>query len=315
MIPAAQQRAVAASEGWGIEATSITLAHLSDPHLGPMEGASRDARLTLKQRLAFRRWRTHRRHVFRAETAMRLAADVRAAGPDHIAVTGDLANAGLPAEFDAAACWLEALAPGPSCAGWDRERLSLVPGNHDALAPGSWEAGAARLGLSQPQHPWQRRIGPVALIGLSTALPTVPLLATGRIGDEQVRAAEALLAEAAAARLCRVVLLHHPPGRTTGPRRALTDRRAFVAMLERVGAELVLYGHNHRAEDVRLGAAGILALGAPSAAGTPGGGAEAAGWYAIAISGAPDGWRARVTLRRIDADGRFHDERTTDHIL
>lgn len=262
--------------------------------------------LTLKQRLALARWQRHRRHIFRAEIAALTAADIAAAAPDHLLVTGDLANAGLPAEFQAAKAWLSALGDAP---------LAIVPGNHDALAPGTWEAGGATLGLSAPPYPWCRRVGPLALIGLSSAVPTLPLLATGRLGAAQIAAAERMLAETGADGLCRVVLVHHPPGATTSRRRALGDRHALLAALSRAGAELVLYGHNHRAEQGRIGAAGILALGAPSAAADPKSGVEPAGWYAIAITGSQGAWQAAVTLRRIGPDGRFTPGPTETHAL
>lgn len=296
----------------------MMLAHVSDPHVGPVgnvgEAAVHGARgLTLKQRLALSNWHRRRRHLLRAEIAAATAADIIAAAPDHIAVTGDLANAGLPAEFDGAAAWLEALDPGFRDA--ETAKLSIIPGNHDAMACGTWEVGAARLGLEKQSYPWCRRLGPIALIGLSSAVPTLPLLATGRLGAEQIDTAAKLLATAGAEGLCRVVLVHHPPGETTLWRRALTDREAFGRMLSEVGAELVLYGHNHRSEETRIGAAQILALGAPSASAVPGPRLEPAGWFGIEISGQPGAWEANVTLRRLSQGGRFETVWTRTHSL
>ena len=62
-----------------------------------------------------------------------VAQDVRAQGFDHIAVTGDLANISLPQEFHLARAWLDALGP--------FDRVTVVPGNHDAYVGVDWERG------------------------------------------------------------------------------------------------------------------------------------------------------------------------------
>lgn len=82
---------------------------------------------------------------------------------------------------------------------------------------------------------------------MNTGIPTMPLMATGRVGSAQIAATEKLLARAKAEGLIRVVLIHHPPY-VGGARRTreLLDADAFEAMLRRAGAELVLHGHNHR---------------------------------------------------------------------
>ncbi|MEO1723905.1 MAG: metallophosphoesterase [Pseudomonadota bacterium] len=304
-----------------IASRPFTLAHLSDPHLGPEAPSPGSApgnapdpppRMTLKQRLALRNWRRRRRHILQADIAHLTARDIAAAAPDHVVMTGDIANVGLPAEFNAAIPWLETL-----CGSIDREmhNISIVPGNHDALARGCWEAGAARLGLATQSYPWCRRVGPVALIGLSTAVPTLPLLATGRLGAQQIDAAAEILTATAVEGLCRIVLIHHPPGETTKWRRSLTDRHALKNALSTAGAEVVLYGHNHRSEEVRIGSTGILALGVPAASAATGTATEPAGWHAIAIDGGPGAWRATVTLRRLQPTGTFAAEWTRSHSL
>lgn len=274
------------------------------PETSSAAAGARPAGLAFKQRLALFNWRRRRRHLLRSDIAFLTACDVVAAGADHVAVTGDLTNAGLPDEFHEAACWLDALVARAA------DRASVVPGNHDAMAEGTWAAGAAQLGLGGPLYPWCRKLGPIALIGLSSALPSLPLLATGTLGEAQISAVEAMLAGAAAEGLARVVLVHHPPGETTSWRRALSDRDALGAALSRSGVELVLYGHNHRHETVRIGTARILALGAPAASAAYGTAMEPAGWHAIAIEGEPGAWSVTVTLRRLQADGRFEDEWT-----
>ena len=62
-----------------------------------------------------------------AETLDRLVDDLRAQKPDHIAVTGDLTNIAMREEFENARLWLEELGP--------PDRVTAIPGNHDAYVP------------------------------------------------------------------------------------------------------------------------------------------------------------------------------------
>ena len=53
-----------------------------------------------------------------------LVEDLQAQRPDHIAVTGDLVNISLVAEFAPARAWLESVGT--------PDHVTVVPGNHDA---------------------------------------------------------------------------------------------------------------------------------------------------------------------------------------
>src|SRR4029077_16349126 len=68
--------------------------------------------------------------------------------------------------------------------------------------------------------------------------------ATGRLGAAQLGRLAALLDEHAGT--FRVVLIHHPPQtRPEWRARRLIDGDAFIAVLRKHGAELVLHGHEH----------------------------------------------------------------------
>jgi 3',5'-cyclic AMP phosphodiesterase CpdA len=132
--------------------------------------------------------------------------------------------------------------------------VSFVPGNHDAYVQSAmadltstfapWTLGEADRAGS---YPYLRVKENVALIGLTSGIPTPPFIATGALGRKQIAACEALLREADERGLARVVMLHHPPHRHGAPvARALTDAAAFEAMIKRSGAELVIHGHNHK---------------------------------------------------------------------
>jgi 3',5'-cyclic AMP phosphodiesterase CpdA len=183
-----------------------------------------------------------------------------------------MTHIGLPSEIEDAAGWLRRIGP--------PDRVSLVPGNHDAYgssaAADRWAAwapymtslAAEGLDVGSERFPFARRIGPIAIVGVSSALPTPFWLATGRLGDRQRARLEAILRKLDAEGLFRVLLIHHPPlAAGQARRRQLDDAPALRELLARAGAELVLHGHTHRTALDRLpGPKGpIPVVGVPSA--------------------------------------------------
>jgi 3',5'-cyclic AMP phosphodiesterase CpdA len=238
-----------------VTATIFTLAHLSDPHLPiPLALPRPLRRLAGKRLLAYLSWRRKRHAVHSSHVLEELLSDLAAHAPDHMAITGDLTNLALPEEFIAARDWLARLgAPG---------RVTVVPGNHDATVPVPWPRGQ---GLWEPwmrgdevrpdghRFPFLRRCGPVALLGLSSAVATPPFSAAGRLGRGQVARLRQALDDLGGQDLFRVVLVHHPPVAGEGGRRkALRDRAALCDALREAGAELVLHGHHHVSRLVSL---------------------------------------------------------------
>ena len=150
---------------------TFTIAHLSDVHLSPVRGFT-PRHWNAKRSLGFVNWTTKRRHVHLREVADRIVSDIKRHAPDHIAVTGDLINLGLPAEYDAALHWLATIGTPAD--------VSLVPGNHDIYTRlrsdpgvGRWQAymtsdewGRTVRGMPAAGFPYVRRVGPVAIIGL-----------------------------------------------------------------------------------------------------------------------------------------------------
>lgn len=279
------------------------LAHLSDPHLGPLAGFSLH-QLLGKRATGYVNWRRKRRHAHDMEILALVVADIRAQTPDHVACTGDVAHIGLPDEFKTAVAFLDTLGARPD--------VSFVPGNHDAYARSSLKALAAHLGPwcdsddAGIGYPWYRRRGPVALIGLNTGIPTLPLMATGRLGREQIAKAEALLNRARDEGLIRVVLIHHPPyvgGAKRG--RELVDADAFEAMLARTGADLVLHGHNHTFSLAWRKGLGrdVPIVGVPSCSIGPRGHGEMATWHLFRIEGDASAPQISVEQRGFELDG------------
>jgi 3',5'-cyclic AMP phosphodiesterase CpdA len=175
-----------------------------------------------------------------------IVADIHAQRPDHIAMTGDILNIGLKAEFPFAAAWLDTLGP--------PDKVSFVPGNHDAYTRGSMPHVASTFAkwttsdaTGESGFPYLRMRGGIALIGLSSGVPTAPFIASGRLGSKQRARFDALLADLARQNVPRLIMVHHPPNRGGGGAgRSLTDRREFEEIVSEHGAHLVIHGHNHR---------------------------------------------------------------------
>ena len=280
----------------------LILAHFSDVHLDLPEEPPTLRQLLSKRLLGYLSWRRSRRHVHQRAVLDALLADVGQHAPDHVVVTGDLTNLSLPSEFAAARCWLETVgAPG---------RVTVVPGNHDALVEVAWRDGLGawaewmRGDDSGPgDFPFVRIRGGVALVGLCSAVPTWPLLATGRIGARQADRLQVILDDLGRRQLFRILLIHHPlrrPG--DGRRKALRDSDRLSAVLARSGAELVLHGHGHVGRlDALKGPVGpIASLGTSSASALPSHKGEGARWHLLTIRDRPGGWRLQVTVRGLD---------------
>jgi 3',5'-cyclic AMP phosphodiesterase CpdA len=269
---------------------TFTLAHLSDPHLGPMPPA-RLAELLGKRAIGYANWKRRRHMIHRRDVLAQLVADLHAQNPDHIAVTGDLVNVALPAEFTQARTWLESIG--------SAHDVSLVPGNHDAYARAargqfalSWADYMRGDGEAEVGFPYLRRRGPLALIGLTTAVPSAPFMATGRIGRAQLAALDSLLMRLKTEPLCRIVLVHHPLRSARGRWSArLTDARALIDILKHHGVDLVLHGHDHRHATVWFeGQRGRFAsLGVPSASASSGGHHQPAAYQLISVARKDDG--------------------------
>jgi len=144
--------------------------------------------------------------------------------------------------------------------------------------------------------------GPVALVNVSSAVPTALHLAQGELGAAQIAAAGALLRQAGERGLYRVVLIHHPVAAdVVSGRKELIDAPALRAMLAEAGAELVLHGHAHEALLTTVpGPKGPIPVLAVPAASTPTGGrGQPARWNEIEIARDGPAFHTRVTARGI----------------
>jgi 3',5'-cyclic AMP phosphodiesterase CpdA len=229
---------------------SLRFVHVSDIHLLDLSGTRPwdffNKRITGAVNLVLKRAKQHDEHIFDAAVAF-----AHTLGAERLVITGDLTNLALPSEFEHVRERLEA-------AGLP---VTVIPGNHDAYTRAAVRDGLFERYLSTfmegerdgAPYPFVQKYDDVVLIGVSTGVVSLPLFATGVVGTAQLARLEHALEHAAAEKLARIVLIHHPPvAGVSKPRHDLLDLAAFGEVISRHGAELILHGHEHRRIDTTL---------------------------------------------------------------
>lgn len=258
----------------GDHSACVKIAHLSDLHLLDLEGAV-PMRLFNKRMTGYANLRFHRKSVhkpFAVEASLR---EIRKLDIDHVVITGDVSNLALEREFELVHTVLD------RALGMSSDRVSMVPGNHDTYTRGSYRsqrfattfAGYLKsdLPVADGPFPYVRLRGPVALIGLSTAVPRLPLVAAGEFGRQQLEALARLLDHPEVRSRTPVILQHHPWHNPPEPMRrwleGLYDAEKEADVLRHVERGLLLHGHLHRRVHriLRTSAGHIDAVGATSA--------------------------------------------------
>lgn len=253
----------------------MRIAHLSDLHLLTLEGLT--ARRLLSKRLTgYLNLRFKRGHKHSHKAAEKLAAGIVDAKPDHVVITGDLTNLALESEFALAKSFLS------ETLGLPPEQVSVVPGNHDVYTRGAFLAERFKgalgpymqsdlPGLAGPRgFPFVRLRGHTAIVGLSSAVPQLPLVAAGHLGAPQLEQLTAILRHPEVSSRAVVALVHHPPtpakpGILYRYLEGLVDGHHLVASLsEHPLPVLVLHGHLHRRVHHQP-APNVLVAGATSA--------------------------------------------------
>jgi Icc protein len=182
----------------------------------------------------------------RRDRAARALAAARVARLDHLALAGDLTEDGSLAQFEVLRELLEA-------SGLEPERVTIVPGNHDALGAG-WEAA-----LAGPLARWRATSAPGAvvvhdgarIVALSTAVRQPFVRSSGRLGGAQLDAVRRVVADSGDDAI--VLVQHHPPFRVTHQWvHGLLDHADAHALLVANPRVSVLHGHIHRRRDHAL---------------------------------------------------------------
>jgi 3',5'-cyclic AMP phosphodiesterase CpdA len=283
----------------------MKLAHLSDPHVLDWTGlpwrAFAGKRITGWVNCRLFRSRSHQAAMLQA-----LVADLHQQQPHQVVVTGDVTSMGFTREFQAFRSLL-------LDADLDPETLSVVPGNHDAYTRQVWrdQRFLCELGefatsdaswAGDVSFPFVRIRGPLALVGLSTAVPRPWFFANGYVGHGQMDRLVRLLAHPEVRSRLPVIAMHHPPLAYRRWRKevqsGLLDRQRFLSGLGRALSgrrALILSGHWHRRVHRRLNLpAPVDVLVVPSASHGPGDPRRTAAYHLIEIVRGRPGEPGRV---------------------
>lgn len=271
----------------------ITLAHISDVHLAPLPPV-RWTELVNKRLTGYLNWRLRRRNTLSGDGLAKLITHMREQKPDFTAITGDLVNLGLEAEASSAFDWLQTVG--------SPEDVCVSPGNHDAYVRPTfgynndhWGAYMSGETLDAAQFPYVRRVGDVAIIACSSAVPTAPALALGRFEQDQADRLARILKMMGDAGYFRVVMIHHPPNlEARHPRLGLYGAKLFRAAVAANGAELILHGHTHKSSIFAIpgntGDVPVIGVAAASAAQAEDGGEDPARYNLFKIERLGTAW-------------------------
>lgn len=279
----------------------LRIAHVSDLHVLAPAGVELRRILFNKRMTGYANLLMKRGRVYRRDYLVSVL-EAAAAAAEHVVVTGDVTNLSLEGEYEEAVRLLGDVAR--------RAEVTVVPGNHDVYLPSIHHEGrfphhfrgfmdgdlpALALDLPAGRFPYVKLRGPVAIVGLTSAIPRPPFVSAGHVGAEQLAALSRLLAHPEVARRTAVVLIHHSPFdsafRLEQLRGGLVDARALRAALAPLARGLVLYGHLHVRRRARLGtSAGALDVVCASAA---------------PLDHPDDRVRAGFNVYEIDDDGRI----------
>lgn len=233
----------------------MRIAHLSDLHLLDLEGAV-PYRLFNKRLTGYANLRLKRGHRHKPDPVTLAARRMVALKIDHLVVTGDVSNLALEREFDLVKALFE------DEVGLSPDQISIVPGNHDVYTSGSVRAGRFAQWFSRYMttdlegiatdsgFPFVRLRGPVAIIGLSTAVSRPPLVASGQLGKAQIVALERALKHPEVKARTPIILQHHPIHNPASFAKSalegLWDAQGELKALREVARGLLLHGHWHR---------------------------------------------------------------------
>jgi 3',5'-cyclic-AMP phosphodiesterase len=229
----------------------MRIAHLSDVHLI----AARSQRRTYGLRSRAVRFGRTNDPTLRGKRLSTALETVKASGADHLVVSGDLTELGDEAEYE---LFGEVLASSRI----DPDRITLVPGNHDAYtARDGWQRA-----LEGPLAPWAKTSaragtevhvvdrGDAAFVPLDVTIHQSVLRSGGELRAETATRIDRLVRAPALEDKPVVLVIHHPPF----PKH---DNAAYRFVDSLKGSELVyellarhrnlhlLHGHFHRVLD------------------------------------------------------------------
>jgi 3',5'-cyclic AMP phosphodiesterase CpdA len=182
-------------------------------------------------------------------------------------VSGDLTESGTPEQFEVLAEALHEARVAP-------ERITLVPGNHDAYtSPDAWaraiEGPLSAYRATAAEAPGKVvETGGLALLPLDMAFHQPIVRSAGLVTDDALDVLERRLSDALARRMPTIIVQHHPPYAHTVAAwqwiDGLIGAARLTAMLARYADVHVLHGHLHKAVDRAIDTVRTRIFGAPA---------------------------------------------------
>lgn len=230
----------------------IRIAHLTDLHLLEDEPGRRSTGDMIRLRfVGFGR----KFHVTRRKRRVAQAlVDARAAGAEHVLITGDLTEDGTPDQFESLA---EILHHSP----YSAEEITLVPGNHDRYADPKAYERALDGPLRAFSRTSQRRVPLVfsdcaILPVFTTSIRQHYTRSAGVIDLDELETIRKLAGDSGLRKKPLVIAQHHPPVKYMLPPvqwvDGLQNAKSTTEILKAHEHLFVLHGHVHQAYDRRV---------------------------------------------------------------
>lgn len=244
----------------------MRIAHISDLHLLEPEVGLRSA--IERARLYYLSALRPLGAAGRVQRFRKALESAKAAGFDHLVITGDLTEDGKAGQFEEVARVLHESGIAP-------EKVTLIPGNHDAYEdPRGWERAlegslSAFAKTSGGGTDKVIDLGELALLPISTSVHQHWSSSWGQIHRDELESLDRRAADPGLAKKALLIAQHHPPH----PHRfapmqwldGLRENARLLALLARRATLQVLHGHMHLPVTRMLGEEGELRIfGAPA---------------------------------------------------
>jgi 3',5'-cyclic AMP phosphodiesterase CpdA len=179
---------------------------------------------------------------FDPQAAESFLAFLQELSPDLLVLSGDFTQRAKVREFEAARAFLDRLPPMPTV---------VTPGNHDIPLYRVWER------ILWPRRNYRAhisgdldtvlRVPGATLVCLDSTSPYTAIV-NGRLGDAQLLFAARAFQKAGGGDL-KILVTHHNLARAPdyGPEQVLARHRKYLASFSKMGVDLILSGHLHRA--------------------------------------------------------------------
>lgn len=246
----------------------MIISHTSDIHL-PLTFKPNISSLFNKRVIGYINHYSNRRNVHKLENIELILNDIKLKNKTgHTILSGDIVNLSLEEEFIKANEFLGKY--------FTKNNLSIIPGNHDAYVNIKYKNSlchltnyldeSAPLNQDSP-FPYIKKIKNIALIGISTAVPSPPFMCWGRVSKEQLIKLEEILSSIEKENNFVLLFLHHPIHHYGAFNlKGLLNKEELIETISKFNIHLIIHGHLHREihNSIEIKEVLVPCIGAPS---------------------------------------------------